>query len=175
MASSDLGNFQQAFRDKCLSSYRLYPYEWQSNVGGFILQQNHHSKECKYLCVRPTGGGKTLLFKCIASCLCGVTICIDPLLSLAADQSRKVLESTRDKSITAFHLDEMDEPLLQALYQGLQQLQPTQTVILFASPQKLVNDSNVTDIFNLLLQKDLLRFIVVDEIHLSIHFGRSES
>ena len=65
------------------------PYEWQTSVGNEILKLALSNSPCRYLCIRPTGGGKTLLFTTIARFLRGVTICISPLLSLGADQAPK--------------------------------------------------------------------------------------
>ena len=62
----------------------------------------------KQLLVRPTGGGKTLVFNGISACLKGVTLCISHILSLGADLTRKVMKSAEnDDSVSAFHIDEI--------------------------------------------------------------------
>ena len=68
----------------------------------------------KFLLVRPTGGGKTLVFTSIVACIKGITLCITPLLSLGADQVQKIMLKTfeTDKSIVGFHLDELTDAKL---------------------------------------------------------------
>ena len=45
-------------------------------------------------CLHPTGGGKSLVFNAVTSVLHGVTLCICPLLSLGADQTKKIFSKT---------------------------------------------------------------------------------
>lgn len=63
------------------------PYPWPSEVGSNILRAHKKDNFVSFLLVRPTGGGKTLVFNTLAACLKGVTLCISPLLSLGADQT----------------------------------------------------------------------------------------
>ena len=85
------------------------PYDWQVKVGSSILSHVENGVPIKTLCVRPTGGGKTLLFTTTAAALKGITLCIVPLLSLGADQAKKLIDSTQNAArfITGFHLDEL--------------------------------------------------------------------
>jgi superfamily II DNA helicase RecQ len=46
-------------------------------------------------------------------------------------------------------------------------------VILFASPQVFVNNPIWRKLLDLIIDKKLLRFVAVDEIHLFVHFARS--
>ena len=80
-----------------------------NKVGSSILSSHYTNIPVKQLLVRPTGGGKTLVFNGISACLNkGVTLCISPLLSLGADQTRKVMKSAvNDDSVSAFHIDEI--------------------------------------------------------------------
>ena len=76
--------FYTAYQD----IFHLTAHVWQADVGVKILEAAALKKSLKILCVRPTGGGKSLIFNVIATVLKGVTICICPLLSLGADQTR---------------------------------------------------------------------------------------
>ena len=90
--------------------------------------------------MRPTSGGKSLVFNTISVCIKGVTICISPLLSLGADQSRKVIQAAHDdRSVSSFHFDKMHQSSVKALLENLKVLSPTQTVFIFTSPQAIVN------------------------------------
>ena len=54
----------------------------------------------------------------------------------------------------------------------LQTIHPQNIVVLFASPQCILNDvSNITNL--IISHPTLLRFLVVDEFHLFTHFGKS--
>ena len=128
----------------------------------------------RQLCVRPTGGGKTLLFQTLAAYMKGITLCLIPLLSLGADQVNKTMIKTRSdstNSITAIHLDELKRNDLVELLSILREADDGLTTILYSSPQFLVE--SFPTFFAGLLSTGLLRFVVVDEIHLFTHFGRS--
>ena len=58
--------FVDLFNEIATTSFRRQPYYWQSLVGSTILRSNFHNTRIQQLCVRPTGGGKTLLFTVIA-------------------------------------------------------------------------------------------------------------
>ena len=98
------------FRDTALDSFNLNAHPWQCEIGAKIMEARIMKRPLKHLCVRPTGGGKSLVFNVVASLLGGVTICICPLLSLGADQTEKTLNinlNTATAPLTSFHLDEM--------------------------------------------------------------------
>ena len=122
------------------------------------------------LCVRPTGGGKSLLYQVLALHLKCVTLCISPILALGADQMRKVLK-VPDRSLTAFHLDEMNDSHLERLLENLQNLHRDKAVILLSSPQFF--ETRGTSLLRYLHQSKLIKLVVMDELHLSHHFGRS--
>ena len=104
------------------------------------------------------------------ACIGGVTLCISPLLSLAMDQSRKVLNSPNTVTVSSYHLDEMSPSLLQNLQTSLTRLPPTVSTFIFTSPQCFHNRHQFR---NFLFQKRLIRFVVVDEIHLFAQFGNT--
>ena len=69
----------------------------------------YHSNRCyPVLLVRPTGDGKSVVRNTCSSLACGVTLTICPLLSLSADQCKKLQYCNQDHGpLAAFHLDEM--------------------------------------------------------------------
>ena len=166
-------HYEQLFRRKSTQSFSKQPYQWQEAVGGGLISCAERNIDLKQLCVRPTGGGKTLLFNVVAAHLKGVTIMISPLLSLGADQFRKLLQNTTaDRSITAFHLDELKPSEVHKLLAGLKNLSPSKTVVLITSPQTLLSRA-IAPILNYLIESNMIRFVVYDEIHLAAHFGSS--
>ena len=166
--------FEQLFQNTAQANFHMTPWTWQTQVGGQILRLRSEKQVIRQLCVRPTGGGKTLLFHTLATYMKGVTLCLIPLLSLGADQVNKAMIKTRDDptmSISAFHLDEMSKFDLAELLLLLSEVDSGTTTILYSSPQFLT-DSYPMFIRDL-LKLHVLRFVAVDEIHLFTHFGRS--
>ena len=130
----------------------------------------------RHLVVRPTGGGKSLVFTTVTDVLLGVTLCICPLLSLGADQTKKVLSKTDPncKSITAFHLDELSNSAIGKLKQFFERPDydnSSTSIIIFASPQAITGKYN--PFIEYLINRKLICFLVVDKIHLATHFGNS--
>ena len=165
-------DYEIQFVQTSQQTFHRTPYEWQSAVGSAFLRDYYNNKYQKILLVRPTGGGKSLVFNTISVCIKGVTICISPLLSLGADQSRKVIQAAHDdRSVSSFHLDEMHQSSVKALLENLKVLSPTQTVFIFTSPQAIVNRND--DLREYLIDNKLIKFIVIDEIHLVNHFGKT--
>jgi hypothetical protein len=109
------------FTSTCTGTFNRTPFHWQIEIGSSILRLQGHGIGAKQLCIRPTGGGKTLLFTAVAYCLKGVTLVITPLLSLGADQMLNLHCNTKDdSSVTAFHLDEIPQTFIQRLLDGIQ-------------------------------------------------------
>jgi Superfamily II DNA helicase len=163
------------FTSTCLQTFHRNPYHWQIQVGSSILRFQANGIGVKQLCIRPTGGGKTLLFTGVACCLKGVTLCVTPLLSLGTDQAHNLLNNTKnDSSITAFHLDEVPPSSISRLLDGIiknaNRLAPAQkTIILYSSPQCLERYKSA--FLNHIIP--FIQFIVIDEIHLVSQFGSS--
>ena len=98
--------------------FHLNPHPWQECVGATILDAVSKKESIRYLCVRPTGGGKSLVFNVLACILKKVTLCVCPLLSLGADQTKKTMlnsEGAESSQITSFHLDELKKVTLNKL------------------------------------------------------------
>ena len=103
-------SYERTFLNTAHKHFNKYPREWQLRVGGRIISDICTNIEIRQLCVQPTGSGKSLLFQIIAPFLKGVTLCLSPLLSLAADQVNKLVINTRgaDSTIIALHMDESE-------------------------------------------------------------------
>ena len=106
------------FINESVHTFSITPYPWQVDVGSALIRASNERRVVKYLCVRPTGGGKSLVFNAVAAAaIKGITICVCPLLSLGADQSKKVLSKSSKtcKTIASFHLDELSTKAIRSL------------------------------------------------------------
>ena len=173
---TEMSLYTALFISRCQQTFQLLPRQWQVEVGSVLIQSHFTNVSIKHLCVRPTGGGKSLVFNTVADVLLGVTICICPLLSLGADQAKKLLSKSHanQKAITAFHLDELSNSAIGKLKRFLETpayLNCPTSIILFASPQAIT--TRYYPFVNWLINRNIIRFVVVDEIHLAVHFGNS--
>jgi superfamily II DNA helicase RecQ len=160
------------------SVFAMSPHDWQEVVISHILALAKDNSCAPLLLVRPTGGGKSAVRDTVGVILAGVVLTISPLLSLAADQTDKVGSKASQEfgNVLSFHLDEIrDRKEQQAVATSVSNLAyaTTQTVFLFASPQVFVNNPTWRKLLDVIIQKKLLRFVAVDEIHLFVHFARS--
>ena len=97
-------HYEHLFRQKSTESFSKQPYLWQEAVGGGLIScaKQNIDLRVKQLCVRPTDGGKILLYNVVAAHRKGVTILTSPLLLLGTDQTRKFLKVTAsNRSIIA--------------------------------------------------------------------------
>ena len=166
------------FIETSTTVFDLVPHLWQVQVGTSILNAITRNESIKYLCVRPTGGGKSLVFNVVATIINGVTLCICPLLSLGADQTKKTLHLSEGRlhgRVTSFHLDELKPKCIRRLKNILIDPRNQTSVLLFASPQSLTESTikNRHNMLPFLIKKQLIRLVVVDEIHLATHFGNT--
>jgi len=78
-----------------------YPYPWQRLIIASVLDAalTEDSKALRQIAVLPTGAGKSLCWMLPAVLIEGLTIAVFPLLSLMADQQRR-LENAGVKSVT---------------------------------------------------------------------------
>ena len=164
------------FYHTCKETFCLDAHRWQCVVGGRILHAVEMKESLKCLCVKPTGGGKSLIFNVVATILKGVTICICPLLSLGADQTKKTVSLVNTPSpspVTAFHLDEMKLKTIHKLKAKLRDARSKGTaVIIYTSPQAL-NGFKGDAILPFLFRRNLICLVVIDEIHLVTSFGHT--
>ena len=90
--------------------------------------------------MRHTGGGKTLVPTATAAFIKGITLFICPLIIIGSDQYQSLIAKTSsDCAITGFRLDELSPHEVDyVLLPKLTALSPSQTVIIFTSPQCLL-------------------------------------
>ena len=70
--------------------FQVRPYEWQIQIiRDLVLSHRSNNKE-NMLVVRPTGGGKTLVYQVAGYMMKGITLFLSPLLVLASDQTNKL-------------------------------------------------------------------------------------
>ena len=127
---------QQTFLNIANHSFNIQPYLWQYRMGCFAIERISKEEELKFICIRPTGGGKSLLYQVLVLHVKHVTLCITPILALGLDQMRKVLQIP-DRRITAFHMDELKDADVVRLKRHLEVLHPHSAVVILASPQFL--------------------------------------
>ena len=166
-----INQYFDQFRQKCTTIFHKTPRQWQVEVGGGILRSHYDNSDHNQLLIRKTGEGKSLVYLVTGACIGGVTLCISPLLSLAMDQSRKVLKHAHSTcTVSSFHLDEMSPSHLQSLQRSLTKLPSHCSTFIFTSPQCFRNRHHFR---NFLFVHRLIRFVVVDEIHLFAQFGNT--
>ena len=117
----------------------------------------------KFICIRPTGSGKSLLYQVIALHVKKVTLCITPILALGADQMQKVA-NINESNLIAFHVVELTDAQVIKLKNHLEILHPENAVILLASPLFLNNHDQ--QFLHFLFENNLIRLVVMDELHL---------
>ena len=124
-ATPEINQYFDQFRYKCTSIFHNTPRQWQVEVGGSLLHSNSDNINHNQLLIRKNGEGKSLVFLVTGACIGGVTLCISPLLSLAMDQSRKVLKHAHSTcTVLSFHLNEMSASHLDKLQTSLIRLLP---------------------------------------------------
>ena len=130
------------------------------------------------LFVKATGGGKSLVRDIHSVMFRGVSLTIVPLLALGADQTSKVITKTIQTSgdVLAVHLDEIhnmsDQQRLVESILALP-LATRKTIMIFSSPQKIVNDKIWMGFLKKIIENGLLRLVCIDEVHLFVHYGLS--
>ena len=130
------------------------------------------------LFVKATGGGKSLVRDIHSVMFRGVSLSIVPLLALGADQTSNVRKKSIQTSgdVLAVHLDEIHNASdKQHLINSILALpvNTRKTIMLFSSPQKIVNDKAWMGFLKKLIQNGMLRLVCVDEVHLFVHYGMS--
>jgi superfamily II DNA helicase RecQ len=163
-----------------INGFEKAPYLWQENVISHLNKMACHPSRGGlepspvFLCHPTTGGGKSLVRDTFAVAQGGVTWCLSPLLSLAADQETKI-NAGSNTTITAIHIDAYRSPAAQKLLcdhiMALSLSSPNTTIIL-SSPQAIVHNSIYQSMLNTLIKKRLLILLAIDEIHLFVQFGQ---
>jgi superfamily II DNA helicase RecQ len=122
------------------------------------------AKTCLYL-IQKTGEGKLAVVLTSATLLQGITLVVVPLLGLGCDQVAKA-QRGRYK-VEAYHLDKNrgeDQLAIQTRLLSITQ-QNAQSIILFASPQSLKEQSSWAPLLKRLCQMELFTLLVCDEAH----------
>ena len=166
------------------NGFGLTPDPWQEAIGSHLnkmLCPASNIAPGPVLLCHPTGGGKSLVRDTFAVAYGGITWCISPLLSLAADQVTKLQQQAALSSIVAIHLDEhtRDASKLRQLCLQLASIpkSSSSTIIVFSSPQILVDNLLVRNLFRTLSlnhddsKKNGLTLLAIDEVHLFAQFG----
>ena len=135
-------------------------------------------KPSSVLFVHPTGGGKSLVRDVHSVLFRGVSLTIVPVLALGVDLSGKVREKASQGCgrVVSIHLDEIRnitdaEEIIDSV--GKLSLDTQKTIMLFASPQALIDKPYWKRFVRDLIDKKILRLIAVDEIQLFVHYGLS--
>ena len=126
-----------------------------------------------FIC-QPTGGSKSLVRDVFAVAVAGIIINIAPLLSLNADQNNKLKSKARCRNIHSFHLHEYNENCqIDRIIEFLLNYPKNSPVcvLLFVSPQRIVEYPQYTNLVNELMAKGTLKLISIDEVQLFTQFG----
>ena len=86
----------------------------------------------EFICIRPTGGGKNLLYQVLALNFKKVTLYITPILVLGSDQMQKVANGVPNSNVIVFHMDELSDAQVIRLKKYQEVLHPQNAVILLA-------------------------------------------
>ena len=80
--------------------------DFQEEIISKICNMSEVGKKSKAtLMVQSSGIGKSIFYQTIGSMYCGISIIIEPTLSLSADQKSKIeLANSPNKPIVSFHL-----------------------------------------------------------------------
>ena len=82
--------------------FQLTPREWQIGIIRDLVHSHRSNIKSNMLIVRPTGGGKSLVYQVAGYLMKGITLFISPLLALVSDQVRKLhkVMSTRPNFVS---------------------------------------------------------------------------
>ena len=112
-----------------------------------MLQSMHSTDTTIHkLCIRPTGGGKSLLFTILAACLRHITLYITPLLSLGTYQTIKhQWNTTSNRSeLNSVHLDEIPKEDMTDAIISYKSNADFFSIIVCSSPQSLVTKDGLS-------------------------------
>ena len=174
---------QQAIKTAFQAWHGKTARPWQVDACQQVMMRTVHrlpsSPLRPILLVRSTGGGKSAVRDVCGFLSGGITITIVPLLSLAADQTSKLvaLSATQGlkRRLKVYNLDVIRSPPINELLRRNLESLPREskvTVSLFSSPQKLTRDPSWQQTLVTCFRRGLMRFISVDECHLYASHGR---
>ena len=131
----------------------------------------------RLLVVDRTGGGKSLILQTVATCVGAITLVIVLLLSLTANQLSRLESANQDHgSVKAVHLDDTPDALVRSsLLPKMEEItvDGSETLVLFCSPQYLVEHDSFRGALLRCHQRRTLRLVGIDEAHIYSMHGRS--
>lgn len=119
------------------------------------------------LLVEKTGGGKSLLVLGAAVLLMGITIVLQPLIAVSADQARSAAEFGADESdLLAFHIDDLTHADAKRLIEVLNNLESRAqgTFVLYMSPQSLLEGTQWAKVLDSIFKRGLVSMVAIDEV-----------
>ena len=167
-------DLSEIFTYTCNTYFEHIPYPWQSAIGnGVINSFSSPIEPIKQLCVRPKGVKNNLIFTTTDAALKVFTLFIALVISLGADQSKNLNNRVVAEAwLTSFHLEKLDATTMGEVHSFPQMLHPQVTVVIFSYPHCIQNSgSKITDL--LISHPTLLQFLVVGELHIFTHLGKS--
>ena len=162
------------------------PNHFQSEIIPLILQMMAGDLTSEaLLLVQPTGSGKSSVPQTASVITSGVTIIIEPTLSLSSDQSSKFNHATNVPGGLVYsyqldlHKNEEQRTMLATNILTVLKRKANANIdtgivsfILFTSPETIILPT-WTKLFDELLQIKMLNLLCIDEVHLFIEFGLS--
>ena len=118
--------------------------------------------------VRKTGDGKSDVFKCLASMLKGITVCLVPLIGLGSDQTLK--SNNKYDGFEAYHVDEFRADDAHKLCKRLDAYtrKELSSIVLFMSPQALQVDTIWFKLLATLAKRSNISSFCIDEAHTAV-------
>jgi superfamily II DNA helicase RecQ len=154
------------------------PYAWQVEIISHLSMMKKIGTFIRpgaVLLIWPTGGGKSSVRDVYSVMCAGVSLTINPLLSLGADQTEKNWKNASQNGgpVHWFHLNELRCPQAQRLLSERKlslSVDTHTTIFIFSSPQALVKNKVWRTMIDSLIAKRLLSMLCVDEVHLFVQF-----
>lgn len=170
MQSTDEREYTDPVLTTCRETFKIpYPYPWQRLIIASVLDavltgtgKTEEYEKLRQIAVLPTGAGKSLCWMLPAVLIEGLTIAVFPLLSLMADQKRRLDEADISSVTLKGGLSRNEKALLWSA------LESSQVNIVLANPEILLSP-NVSRRLELLKP----RFLVIDETHTVSQWGES--
>lgn len=155
----DWTKLKKEIKEKLGITY-LLPH--QELVVTHIAANEENNKETRLLAVLPTGSGKSICFLAPLTFIKGVVLCIYPLLSLMADQERRMKEMSIPAVTLKGGMDRnAKEKIIDTLIEGKYKVLITNIEMLLS----LINNPRYT----ILWKK--ISTIVIDEVHTTVTWG----